>query len=72
MDAGSDIADFSRRDITLLGKTKPVLLTGATGPARYCHPRGVRLYPNARALLPLGARCWVPSVLAGPVRLAQC
>ena len=33
MDAGSDITDFSRRDITLLGKTKPVLLTGATGPA---------------------------------------
>ena len=33
MEAGSDIADFSRRDITLLGKTKPVLLTGATGPA---------------------------------------
>ena len=32
MDAGSDISDFSRRDITLLGKTKPVLLTGATGP----------------------------------------
>src|SRR5262245_57591792 len=32
MDAGSDITDFSRRDITLLGKTKPVLLTGATGP----------------------------------------
>jgi dienelactone hydrolase len=32
MDAGSDIPDFSRRDITLLGKTKPVLLTGATGP----------------------------------------
>ena len=29
----SDIADFSRRDITLLGQTKPVLLTGATGPA---------------------------------------
>ena len=33
MEADSDIADFSRRDITLLGKTKPVLLTGATGPA---------------------------------------
>src|SRR5262249_15050954 len=33
MDAGSDFTDFSRRDITLLGKTKPVLLTGATGPA---------------------------------------
>jgi dienelactone hydrolase len=33
MDAGSDISDFSRRDITLLGKTKSVLLTGATGPA---------------------------------------
>ena len=32
MDAGSDITDFSRREITLLGKTKPVLLTGATGP----------------------------------------
>ena len=33
MEAGTDIADFSRRDITLLGRTKPVLLTGATGPA---------------------------------------
>ena len=33
MEADLDIADFSRRDITLLGKTKPVLLTGATGPA---------------------------------------
>jgi hypothetical protein len=29
----SDIADFSRREITMLGRTKPVLLTGATGPA---------------------------------------
>jgi dienelactone hydrolase len=27
-----DIADLSSRDITLLGKTKTVLLTGATGP----------------------------------------
>jgi dienelactone hydrolase len=33
VEVDSDIADFSRRDITLLGKTKPVLLTGATGPA---------------------------------------
>ena len=33
MEVDSDIADFSRRDIALLGKTKPVLLTGATGPA---------------------------------------
>ena len=33
MEVNSDIADFSRRDVTLLGKTKPVLLTGATGPA---------------------------------------
>ena len=33
MEVDSDIADFSRRDITVLGKTKPVLLTGATGPA---------------------------------------
>jgi len=33
MKVASDIADFSRRDIALLGKTKPVLLTGATGPA---------------------------------------
>ena len=33
MEAGSDIADFSRRDIALLGRAKPVLLTGATGPA---------------------------------------
>ena len=33
MEAVSDIADFSRREVALLGKTKPVLLTGATGPA---------------------------------------
>ena len=33
MEVDTDIADFSRRDIALLGKTKPVLLTGATGPA---------------------------------------
>jgi dienelactone hydrolase len=33
MERTSDIADFSRRDVTLLGKTKPVLGTGATGPA---------------------------------------
>jgi dienelactone hydrolase len=33
MDATSDIADFSRRDITLMGRTKPVLLTGTVGPA---------------------------------------
>jgi dienelactone hydrolase len=33
MEADSDIADFSRRDITLLSKSKPVLVTGATGPA---------------------------------------
>jgi dienelactone hydrolase len=33
VEVDTDIADFSRRDITLLGKTKPVLLTGATGPA---------------------------------------
>ena len=28
-----DISDFTRRDLSLLGKTKPVLLTGSTGPA---------------------------------------
>src|SRR5262249_24213854 len=33
MHAGPDISDFARRDIALLGKTKPVLLIGATGPA---------------------------------------
>jgi dienelactone hydrolase len=33
MQAVADIADFSRRDISLLGKTKPTLLTGTTGPA---------------------------------------
>jgi hypothetical protein len=33
VEVDSDIADFSRRDIALLGRTKPVLLTGATGPA---------------------------------------
>jgi dienelactone hydrolase len=33
MELGSDIADFTRRDVSLLGKTKPVLLTGTGGPA---------------------------------------
>ena len=28
-----DIEDFARRDLTLLGKTKPVLATGSVGPA---------------------------------------
>src|SRR6516225_9099284 len=29
----SDVENFARRDLTLLGKTKPVLTTGAVGPA---------------------------------------
>ena len=29
----ADITDFTRRDLTLLGKSKPVLMTGSTGPA---------------------------------------
>ena len=33
MELTSDIADFTRRDIDLLGKTKPVLVTGNAGPA---------------------------------------
>ncbi|HEY4135419.1 MAG TPA: dienelactone hydrolase family protein, partial [Alphaproteobacteria bacterium] len=33
MELSFDIADFTRRDLTLLGKSKPVLVTGATGPA---------------------------------------
>jgi dienelactone hydrolase len=33
VEVDSDIADFAKRDIALLGKAKPVLLTGATGPA---------------------------------------
>ncbi len=33
MELTSDIADFRKRDLCLLGKTKPVLQTGAAGPA---------------------------------------
>ena len=33
MELASDIADFTRRDVCLFGKTKPVLKTGTTGPA---------------------------------------
>jgi dienelactone hydrolase len=33
MELTPDIADFKRRDLALLGKTKPVLMTGTTGPA---------------------------------------
>jgi len=33
MELTPDIADFKRRDLALLGKTKPVLVTGTTGPA---------------------------------------
>jgi dienelactone hydrolase len=33
MELTSDIADFTRRNVSLLGNTKPVLQTGTTGPA---------------------------------------
>src|SRR5580692_12106314 len=33
MDLTADITDFTRRDIDLNGKTKPVLVTGTRGPA---------------------------------------
>jgi dienelactone hydrolase len=33
MELSADIADFTRRDLSLQGKTKPVLLTGTIGPA---------------------------------------
>src|SRR5258708_2217663 len=33
MQLSSDIADFARRDLSLLRKSKPVLVTGTTGPA---------------------------------------
>ncbi len=33
MEPASDIADFTRRELYLQGKTKPVLVTGTTGPA---------------------------------------
>jgi len=33
MELASDISDFGRRNISLLGKTKPVLVTGTSGPA---------------------------------------
>ncbi len=33
MELTTDISDFKRRDLSLLGKTKPVLVTGAGGPA---------------------------------------
>jgi hypothetical protein len=71
MDAGSDITDFSRRDITLLGKTKPVLLTGATGPGVIVIHEVYGFAPTL-ALLPPGVQCWVPSVRAGPLRLPRC
>jgi dienelactone hydrolase len=33
MELTAEIADFTRRDVELLGKTKPVLVTGTSGPA---------------------------------------
>jgi len=33
MELTSDISDFTRRDLSLIGKTKSVLVTGTTGPA---------------------------------------
>jgi dienelactone hydrolase len=33
VELSSDIPDFTRRDLSLLGKTKPVLVTGTIGPA---------------------------------------
>jgi hypothetical protein len=33
MESAADISDFNRRMISLLGKTKPVLVTRTIGPA---------------------------------------
>jgi dienelactone hydrolase len=33
MELTTDISDFDRRTISMLGKTKPVLVTGTSGPA---------------------------------------
>jgi dienelactone hydrolase len=73
MDAGSDIADFSRRDITLLGKTKPVLLTGATGPGVIVIHEVYGFTPTlarfCRWVRDAGFRVYAP-VLFGPPMLA--
>ena len=71
MEVDSDIADFSRRDITLLGRTKPVLLTGATGPAVIVIHKVYGFTPTLRASA-AGCAMRVPSVRADPVRLARC
>ena len=64
MELVSTIADFSRRDLDLLGKTKPVLLTGTTGPAIIVIHEVYGFYACTRALLPLGAGCGVPCLRA--------
>ncbi len=67
MEMTSDIADFTRRDLCLLGKTKPVLVTGTTGPAVIVIHEIYGFAPTPGALLPLGARCRIPCLCAHPV-----
>lgn len=55
----SDIDDFTRRDLTLLGKTKPVLTTGAVGPA---------VITDFGAVLPLDSGRRVSCLCTGVVR----
>ena len=74
MDAGSDMSDFSRRDITLLGKTKPVLLIGATGPGVIVIHEVYGFTPTlarfCRWVCDAGFRVYAP-VLFGPPRCWQ-
>ena len=71
MEADSDIADFSRRDIALLGRTKPVLLTGRQVRRLLSSTRCTALPRRLRAS---AAGCAMPGseCSADPVRLARC
>ncbi len=70
MDAGPDIADFTRRDIALEGKSKPVLVTGTTGPAVIVIHEIYRFTPTlarfCRFVRDAGFRVYAPILFGTP------
>ncbi len=66
----TDIADFTRRDLTFGGKTKPVLVTGLAGPAIVVLPEVFGVTPTltrfCRWVRDAGFRVYVPAILGKP------
>ena len=60
MEAGSDIADFSRRDIALLDRTRPPSANRGHGSGRLSSTRGTALAGFCRRVRDAGFRVYAP------------